>query len=131
MAEAVLRVVAEAAADTRVTIESFDWRGPRHVRRLRPDIPLAWLTRSETVRDAALWWGAPIEGPVPAAVAAEGGQTWAPEHTDLTEPAVAEAHRLGLTVLVWTVNDPAEARRLLAWGVDGIITDYPDMLTPS
>jgi len=33
-----------------------------------------------------------------------------------------------LRVVVWTVNDPEDMRRLLAAGVDGIITDYPDRL---
>jgi glycerophosphoryl diester phosphodiesterase len=36
---------------------------------------------------------------------------------------IDRAHRAGCRVLVWTVNDPPEARRLLAWGADGIITD--------
>lgn len=38
---------------------------------------------------------------------------------------VRRAHRDGLGVFVWTVNDPGEARRLLAWGVDGLVTDAP------
>lgn len=41
---------------------------------------------------------------------------------------VEQAHRLNIPVHVWTVNDAADIRRLLAWGVDGIITDRPDRL---
>ena len=39
-----------------------------------------------------------------------------------------EARRLGLKVLPWTVNDPAQMTRLVEWGVDGLITDRPDLL---
>ena len=39
---------------------------------------------------------------------------------------IAEAQGLGLKVLPWTVNDPADMARLIDWRVDGIITDYPD-----
>ena len=41
---------------------------------------------------------------------------------------MAEAQGLGLKVLPWTVNDPADMARLIDWRVDGIITDYPDRL---
>jgi len=131
LADATLAVVDTAGAASRIDLESFDWRGPRHVRRTRPDIRLAWLTRPETERDAHLWWGGPVPadfgGSVPRAVAAEGGSIWAPEHAALTADLVAEAHALGLMVLPWTVNDPAAMRRLIGWGVDGLITDRPDL----
>jgi glycerophosphoryl diester phosphodiesterase len=39
---------------------------------------------------------------------------------------VKEAHRLGLRVVVWTVNEPADIQRMRDWGVDGVISDYPD-----
>jgi glycerophosphoryl diester phosphodiesterase len=43
----------------------------------------------------------------------------------VTAESVAAAHRSGLEVHVWTVNDEAEISQLLALGVDGIITDFP------
>jgi glycerophosphoryl diester phosphodiesterase len=43
---------------------------------------------------------------------------------------VDDAHRWGLGVQVWTVNDSAVARRLLGWGVDALITDRPDLMVP-
>jgi glycerophosphoryl diester phosphodiesterase len=131
MAEAVAAEADAAGVTGRIVVEGFDWRGPRHLRRLRPDIRLAWLTRAETVGDAAVWWGGPrpddFGGSVPRAVAAEGGPVWAPDHHDLTEASVAEAHALGLLVVPWTVNEPPRIRQLLAWGVDGLVTDRPDL----
>ena len=39
-----------------------------------------------------------------------------------------EAQGLGLLVVPWTVNEPADMEKFLGWGVDGIITDRPDRL---
>ena len=131
MAEAVVATADAAGAAGRITVESFDWRGPRHLRRIRPELQLAWLTSAETVRDAAAWWDGPrpedFGGSVPRAVAAEGGPVWAPDHRTLTEALIAEAHALGLQVMPWTVNHPGRMRRLIGWGVDGLVTDRPDL----
>ena len=128
MAERVLHVAGAAGALDRVTIQSFDWRAPRHVRRIRPRVARGWLTATGTVAESALWMGRDIPGmdAVPDAVAAEGGSVWTPEHPDLTEALLGRAHRLGLTVIPWTVNNRADMLRLLGWGVDGLITDWPD-----
>ena len=128
LADATLAVIDAVGAAGRVIVEAFDWRVQRHVRRMRPDIRLAWLTTADTVRNAALWWdGVSAGGSVAAAVAVEGGPIWAPDHRDLTAAAVDEAHALGLLVLPWTVNEPAEMCRLIGWGVDGMISDRPDL----
>jgi glycerophosphoryl diester phosphodiesterase len=174
LADAVLAIVDAAGASGRVILESFDWRGPRYVRRIRPDLRLAWLTRQGTERDAALWWDGQtpeaFAGSVPATVAAQSGATqtgttqtgitqtgttqtgttqtgttqtgasggidaagieqaadiWAPAFEMLSWAEVARAHDLGLLVMPWTVNRRAAMRRLIEWGVDGLITDRPD-----
>jgi glycerophosphoryl diester phosphodiesterase len=41
---------------------------------------------------------------------------------------VEKAHHAGLQVVAWTINEPEQMRRLIATGIDGIITDYPDCL---
>jgi len=128
LADATVAVVDAATAADRVTVEAFDWRVQRHIRRSRPDIRLAWLTRRETVRDPALWWDLDTSGrSVPAMVAAENGPVWAPDHASLTAAEVDEAHAFGLSVLPWTVNQPADMRRLIDWGADGLISDRPDL----
>ncbi len=130
LADAVVAVADATGVASDITVEGFDWRGPRHLHCIRPELRLAWLTRAETVRDAALWWDGPhpadFGGSVPRAVAAEGGPVWAPDYSDLTQDLVDEAHALGLAVIPWTVNLPKDMARLIGWGVDGIVTDRPD-----
>jgi glycerophosphoryl diester phosphodiesterase len=128
MTEAVLAVIDAAGAAGRVIVESFDWRVQRHIGRTRPNIRLAWLTTARTTQNAAVWWdGVVSSGSVAATVASQGGPIWAPDHTTLTEAQINEAHRLGLKVLPWTVNRPEDMKRLVAWGVDGLISDRPDL----
>ncbi len=49
-------------------------------------------------------------------------------HLFLTPSVVDDLQAYGVRVLPWTVNDPSRMRELIGWGVDGIITDYPDRL---
>jgi glycerophosphoryl diester phosphodiesterase len=44
----------------------------------------------------------------------------------LTESVVHNTHNLGMKVIPWTVNELTDMQQLVDWGVDGIITDYPD-----
>lgn len=134
MTDALLAAIAQAGLRERVTIQSFDWRSLRRVQEREPSIPTVYLTiqtaNNNNVNDPA--WTAGLRladhGSVPRMVKAAGGAVWSPNGGALTEELVREAHALGLKVIPWTINEPAQMERFIAWGVDGIITDYPDRL---
>jgi glycerophosphoryl diester phosphodiesterase len=127
----VERIVA-AGMEKRTTVQSFDWRTLAAVRRLDPAIETVCLTSDNvTPRDGgdSPWLGGlrPADfASVPALVAAAGCAVWSPNHPRLSPEALAEARKRGLRVIPWTVNDPADMARFVDWGVDGLITDYPD-----
>jgi len=136
MAEMVLAAARAVGAGSRLAVCSFDWRGLAWLRRHRPALPLCWLTDAETEADAALWWDLPgVAGSTPRAVAAAAAAgdgvawapVWAPDFVGLSAEQVAEANALGLRVMPWTVNAPADMARLIGWGVAGLCTDRPDL----
>ena len=139
-AEAVLATAKAAGMLDRVTIQSFDWRTLAEVQKQAPAVPTVyltaqqrWLDNIQRGQDGASPWTAGHDvddhgGSVPALVKAAGGNVWSPYHRDLTASTLAEAQKLGLKVVVWTVNKPARMAELIDLGVDGIITDYPDRL---
>jgi len=51
-------------------------------------------------------------------------------YRSLTEKLAAEIHAAGYAILLWTVNDPAEGRRLLTIGADCLVTDALDRIGP-
>lgn len=65
-------------------------------------------------------------GSLPRMVKAAGGHVWSPNFNDLTPELLREAQGLGLKVIPWTVNEPADIARILGLPVDGLISDYPD-----
>ena len=137
-AEAVLAVVRAAGALARTSIQSFDWRSLRHVHRIAPEVETCYLTvqagedHIQAGQPGASPWLAGLDvddhgGSVPRLVRAAGGRCWSPNARDLTKETLAEAHRLGLRVVPWTVNQPEEMAALIDLGVDGLISDRPDL----
>lgn len=138
--ERLLATIEAAGMDGRVTVQSFDWRTLRLVRQLRPGIPTVHLSAQQEFLDtiqagrpgASPWTdgiaAADHDGSVPRMVKAAGGAVWSPFWRDPSDADLAEAKRLDLPVVVWTVNDRAEMARLIDRGVAGIITDRPDIL---
>ena len=56
------------------------------------------------------------------------GHVWCAFHRDITKQNVAMAHDLGMGVNVWTVNSESDMIKMINYGVDGIITDFPNRL---
>lgn len=138
-ATALVLAIRQAGLSSRASIQSFDWRTLQAAAKLAPEIARAYLTieggNSDNVQrgqpGASPWLGgldADDHASTPALVKAAGGRIWSPFWRNVTPALVAEAQQLGLQVIPWTVNDPAEMDHLIAMKVDGLISDYPDRL---
>ena len=137
-AQAAVDGIRKGKAEARSTLQSFDWRGLIAAKKLAPEIATGCLTiesaNFDTVQRAGAqpspWLGgldlAAQGGSVPRLAKAAGCATWSPFWRNVTAENVKEAQALGLKVVPWTVNAPAEMARLIDLGVDGLITDYPD-----
>lgn len=138
-ARALVTAVREAGLATRTSILSFDWRALAAVQALAPEIEAVYLTAQQSWLDnvrAGAAEGSPwtagvqhrVHGSVPRMVRAAGGRTWSAFFGDLDAATVREAHALGMKVLAWTVNAPPDIERVLDLGVDGIVSDRPDLV---
>lgn len=140
MAQRLAAVLAAEGVEDRAIVQSFDWRTLKWFQANRPQVALAFLTSAHGGADTvgprggrpSPWLAgydpAAFGFSIPRTVQAAGGRIWSPDHRSLTEAEAAEARSLGLVVIPWTANDPAAMERLIDWGVDGLISDYPDRL---
>lgn len=134
----------------RTTVQSFDWGALMLVRKTAPWLKTVALTQPEFLQvgqpgkspwlgglDIDDFGGSPVRAVKSFHASAlspvhgnpQGGSVGDPDYVPFTtEELVREAHRAGLKVIPWTVNDKATMHKLIDDGVDGIITDYPDRL---
>ena len=129
----VLECVTRHDMVARSLLMSFDWRVLVESKRRLPQLATAALAARDTLHPGTAWTaGIPVGTPDPftgelAGMAASlGAAAIGPHHAVLTDELIAEAHRRGLRVHTWTVNDPHEMEALIARGVDGLATDFPD-----
>ena len=115
----VLRAYTATPANGMVVVSSFYLGAVDLARAYAPEIATGWLTHASAVATSA-------------PLAAERGHPWLnPDVVSALEAGpdgVAAAHAAGLKVSVWTVDDPDDARALVAAGADIIITNVPDVI---
>lgn len=148
--QVVAREIRDAGFLRRVTIQSFDWGALMRMRQVEPRLPLVALTNRDFLQTgqpgASPWLGGididDFGGDPIAAVKSFGASSFSPVHgfpqngkvgdpgyePYVTRAMVEHAHRNGITVVPWTIDDPATMRKLMDDGVDGIITNHPDRL---
>ena len=137
-AKLLLQEIEDSGMQGRVQVLSFDWRTLQTVQRLSPGTPTVYITAQlpsldnlmiRSVQDSP--WTAgfqyKVHGSVPRMIRAAGGSHWSSFWRELDADQVKEAQRLGLKVLVWTVNDRKVMNDMLDMGVDGLVTDRPDV----
>jgi glycerophosphoryl diester phosphodiesterase len=127
LADAALALVRNCRAESRVCFGAFGTKVLRAIRRRAPDI--ATSAAREEVRWALYksWLHWPMQ---------RGGYhgfqipEWSGRTRVVSPRFVRAAHAAGCGVQVWTVDGEDDARRLLSWGVDALITDRPDKIGP-
>ena len=124
LARKTVDAIRDADAIRRVVLGSFYWRALDAARRYEPRIPTG-AAREETrwaLYRSRIRWPLGRTSYREFQVPVKSGAT-----VIVTPRFIAHAHRAGLPVRVWTVNDAAEMEQLLRWGADSVISDRPDI----
>jgi glycerophosphoryl diester phosphodiesterase len=108
----IVPILQKAKLGSRTTIQSFDHRTLRAIKKLDPKQRIAALI-SDNFLDFV------------AVAKSIGAEVVSPDQLWITAEAVEELHRAGIRVVPWTANDPPSWKRLIEMKVDGIITDDP------
>lgn len=141
--DAIMDEVENADVADRTMIQSFDWASLPLVRERDAEIPLVLLWDETTWKSGSAWIGDvdydAVDGDIVEAAKQLGVQVLSPGHAVpygqtprdddyhpvATPELISKAHKAGMAVVPWTVNDEDTMREQIAAGVDGLITDYP------
>ena len=130
-------IVRKYNMQDRVILQSFDWRTLRLMKELDPAVRTSALwsegsrARDKTTGAYVYLGGVNLDdygGDPMQAAHAIGANIFSPHYQKLTKEQVDAAHQLGMQVVPWTVNDRQGMARLYRMGVDGIISDKPELL---
>ena len=110
----IVAAICEAGALARTRMRSFDHRSVRAAKQLEPGLQTAVL----------------IYYTVPTSIAGllEFADVYCPDYVFVDAEVVHQVHDAGKQIMPYTVNEASAWERLIAWGVDGVTTDYPDLL---
>jgi glycerophosphoryl diester phosphodiesterase len=115
-AQAVMHEIEKLGIEDRTTVQSFDIQTLNYLHNLYPRQQLAYLVETEGSADAQILklnFVPPI---------------YSPAFELLTAEEIKHLKERKIKVIPWTVNEVSDMKKLIEWGVDGMITDYPDRL---
>lgn len=113
----VVNVIRDKGIEKRSNIQSFDFRPLQYLRQLYPSIKIAMLIEGDDKRSFDEQFKA--LGFIP--------EIYSPEHILVTSEMVKRCHDQKMKLIPWTVNDKNRIQTLISLGVDGVITDYPEL----
>jgi glycerophosphoryl diester phosphodiesterase len=137
--EEVLAAIRRHDVGERAVLSTTFASSMRRFAGLAPELPRAIGYPRDRLGVSGIRWPGPLQRAgasalrqampvrVPLLLRWARANTLSLHHTLCSRAAVAAAHRSGAPVLAWTVNDPAGVRRVTAAGVDGIVSDDPEM----
>ena len=136
MVKLVMQEVNKSNLQNKIIISSFDWRTLTEIKNLYPEISRAYLSFLQqagikiknTIYNRSPWMSyLPFfeKYELPKIIKSQGGKAWHPYHKDITKKLVDISHQEDLPVNVWTVNEEYDMLKMIEYGVDGIMTDYP------
>lgn len=111
----VYKLIDQKLDWSRVNIQSFDFRVLQYMHQAYPQVTLAMLVETAAKPDEQI----SELGFMP--------QIYSPYFVALTKETVVRLQEKGMKIIPWTVNSAAQMEKLLEMGVDGIITDYPNL----
>ncbi len=132
----IVQEIRSYSLEGRTILHSFDWGLLAECQRQAPDMPTSFLTELPNNTDGIGEDSSNAIGPdlracaadIPDMVKKEGGLFWCPYFKDVTVKSIKHAQNIGLCVGVWTVNEEIDIDKMIDFGVDAIVTDYPERL---
>ncbi len=136
MVKLVMKEVNKSNLQNKIIISSFDWRTLTEIKNLYTEISRAYLSFQQqagikiknTIYNRSPWMSyLPFfeKYELPKIIKSQGGKALHPYHKDITKKLVDISHQEDLPVNVWTVNEENDMLKMIEYGVDGIMTDYP------
>ncbi|WP_036223321.1 glycerophosphodiester phosphodiesterase family protein [Mesoaciditoga lauensis] len=127
----VVSLLKKYDMEDEVMIQSFDWEALKLIKKADPKITTVALTREYLLTSPKWtadlnWWK--FGGNVVKMVKAIGVDAASPYYKECDEELVKRYHANGIKVVPWTIDDPEMMVKYIDIGVDGIITDYPNVL---
>ena len=132
-AKKVIAVISRYHMTKRSVLQSFDWSTLQAARKIKPRLRRAALAQKATIFPGTPWTGGidirpnAFNGDLARVVADKlHAQVLSVNYPDITDALISASHHRGLTIIPWTVDDPADMAAAIDRGLDGLITDYPD-----